>query len=223
MTSVPKTSRVEDAYARLKSQIRSNALPPGFQATEPEIAVRLGMSRTPVREALIRLDAEGLVDLIPRRGVRVLPISPTDMRDIYEILTALEPAAASAVAARRPSEQELAPLELATSRMEAALDAGDLDAWAEHDDAFHNALLDLHGNQRLTAYVASLFDQVHRARIVTLRLRDLPVKSTQEHRELLSHLRSGDSEAARTCFASHRKSTANELLGLLEAFKLSQL
>ena len=116
-----KSSRVNDAYLRLKEEIRSNDMPPGFQAPEPEIAERLGMSRTPVREALIRLEAEGLVELIPRRGARVLPIRTEDMKEIYEILTALEPDAAAALAARNPSPEALQPLIQATDEMEQAL------------------------------------------------------------------------------------------------------
>ena len=95
--AAPKATRVSDAYDRLKAEILLGRMPPGFQAPEPEIALRLGMSRTPVREALIRLEAEGLVQLIPRRGARVLPVRAEDMREIYAILTALEPEAAAAL------------------------------------------------------------------------------------------------------------------------------
>ena len=218
-----KLSRVGDAYERLKDEIRSNHLPPGFQAPEPEIALRLGMSRTPVREALIRLEAEGLVELIPRRGARVLPILRADMQEIYEILTALEPEAAASLAERRPSAAELAPLDEATNRMESALAANDLDAWAEADDMFHRMLLALHGNERLSNFVSSLYDQAHRARIVTLRLRERPVRSTEEHREILEHLRSGDAKATHRAFRDHRQRAARELLALLDDLRLPQL
>lgn len=73
-----KNNRVADAYSQLKSQILSNQLSPGMQVPEPELSLQLGMSRTPVREALIRLQAEGLVELVPRRGLRVLPIKASD-------------------------------------------------------------------------------------------------------------------------------------------------
>ena len=223
MVTPARRSRVSDAYSQIKEEIRSNRIPPGYQAPEPEIALRLGMSRTPVREALIRLEAEGLVELVPRRGVRVLPISAVDMREIYEILTSLEPSAAASVAARRTSPQELAPLERATSHMEAALNAGDLDAWAEADDEFHHTLLKIHGNTRLQGFVGNLYDQAHRARIVTLRLRERPVKSTEEHREILEHLKNGEAEAAREAFRQHRQRAADELLGILENYRLHRL
>ena len=198
-------------------------MPPGFQAPEPEIALRLGMSRTPVREALIRLEADGLVELKPRRGARVLPIQADDMREIYEILTSLESDAAAAFAARKPTAAELAPLEAAMSDMETALETEDLDAWAEADDRFHLTLLDLQGNQRLKGFVTALYDQAHRARIVTLRMRGLPRKSTAEHRDILEHLRRGDAEATRAAFKNHRQRAADELLAILEKYKLGQL
>ncbi|WP_425038809.1 GntR family transcriptional regulator [Primorskyibacter sp. S187A] len=215
--------RVQDAYDRLKAEIRANVLPPGFQATEPEIAQRLEMSRTPVREALIRLEAEGLITLVPRRGVCVKPIRPDDMREIYDVLTALEPDAAARLAARGPSEAELAPLERATQQMEEALLREDLDGWARADDAFHLALLDAQGNGRLARIVATLLDQAHRARIVTLRLRQLPDRSTREHRDILSALRRGDAEATRRLFRAHRMRAADELMKCLETYQLSQL
>ena len=218
-----RTTRVEQAYARIKQEIRSNCMPPGFQAPEPEIAAELGMSRTPVREALIRLQAEGLVELVPRRGVRVLALSADDMREIYEIHTALEPDAAANLAARRPTQEVLAPLEAAVSEMEAALKNPDLDRWAAADDRFHRELLALQNNRRLEEFLGALYDQAHRARMVTLRLRELPVKSTAEHREILTHLRNGDGAGARRLFRAHRKRATRELLTILETYRLPQL
>lgn len=222
-TLTERHSRVDDAYGQLKADILSNALPPGFQAPEPEIAARLGMSRTPVREALLRLQSDGLVELIPRRGARILPIVADDMREIYEILTSLEPDAAAKLAERRLSEAELAPLEQTVRDMEAALEAHDLDAWAKADDAFHRRLLKLHGNARLEAVATVLFDQAHRARIVTLRLRELPKRSTEDHRDIITCLRNGDGRGARRVFREHRQRAAQELLNILENYGLPPL
>src|ERR1044071_5104736 len=77
-------------YEALRRRILDNVWPPGHQALEQAIALELGVSRTPVREALIRLEREGLVQVIPRHGMRVLPMSAADMREIYEVLSALE-------------------------------------------------------------------------------------------------------------------------------------
>lgn len=218
-----RKTRVGDAYEQIKDEILTTRMPPGYQAPEPEIALRLGMSRTPVREALIRLEAEGLVELIPRRGARVVPILPEDMAEIYEILTALEPDAAASLAKRRPGEDELQPLVEATEDMEAALADDDLDRWAAADDRFHRTLLRLHGNRRLMDIVTTLFDQAHRARLFTLRLRDKPEQSTREHRFLLDYLKSGDVEAVRDLFRQHRRRAAAELLEILHNYRVPQL
>lgn len=218
-----RISRVEEAYARLKAEIRSNAIPPGFQATEPEFAQRLGMSRTPVREALIRLDAEGLVALKPRHGARVLPITARDMREIYSLLISIEPDAAADLAARRLDAAALAPLEQAMQEMERALAAGALDDWAAADDRFHLTMLDLAGNDRRRAFARQLYDQVHRARIVTLRLRKPPLRSTREHRATLEHIKAGQPAAARRAFRAHRERTAAELLAILQDLRVPQI
>ncbi|MEM1399926.1 MAG: GntR family transcriptional regulator [Pseudomonadota bacterium] len=223
MTDIAKTTRVDDAYVRMKQEILSNRMPPGFQAPEPDIAHRLGMSRTPVREALIRLEADGLVELIPRRGARVLPVSTSDMQEIYEILTALEPEAAAQLAERKPTPAELAPLDDATSQMEVALEVNDLDRWAIADDLFHRQLLELHGNRRLASFASTLFDQAHRARAITLRLRQPPEQSTRDHREILEQIADGNPDGARQIFRAHRQRAASELLKILDNFKLPQL
>ncbi len=210
-----KKTRVDDAYLRLKQAIRSSALSPNEQLTEPEIASRLGMSRTPVREALIRLSSDGLVRLIPRRGALILPVSKQDMEEIYDILMALEPAAAAKLAARNPSEAELAPLRQAVEAMEAAIDAGELTQWAEADDQFHDAFLKLQGNGRIVEMVSTLNDQAHRARMMTLNARPIPVQSTKEHREILDNLSSGNAQGARDAFERHRRRAAQELLALM--------
>lgn len=221
MATEAKTSRVGDAYTQLKDEILSNRMPPGFQAPEPEIALRLGMSRTPVREALIRLEAEGLVELAPRRGARVLPIRAEDMQEIYEILTALESDAAAALARRMLDADALAPLSAATKDMEEALEREDRDAWAEADDRFHRTLLELHGNRRLRSFVQSISDQAHRARIATLRLRDMPKRSTEDHRDILEALLAGNEDGARKACRAHRRRAAVELVGILQ--KLPQI
>jgi DNA-binding GntR family transcriptional regulator len=222
-TSPQASSRVEVAYQRLRAQILDNTLPPGFRALEQELADRLGISRTPVREALIRLQKEGLVEVIPRHGMQVLPVSPTDMADIYVVLTALESAAAEIVARRAPSEAELAPLVQASRDMAKALKADDLDAWAEADERFHRGLIELSGNRLLIDAVLNLWDRAHRARMSTLRMRAKPVNSTRDHTLLLERLRAGDARGAFEANRAHRERASRELLEILERHQLKQL
>lgn len=221
--AAPRGSRVEEAYAAIRRRILDNVYPPGHQALESDLADELSISRTPVREALIRLANEGLVEVIPRHGMRVLPVSPADMREIYVVLTALESAAAELLAHRRPDETELAPLLDATRDMTRALQADDLDAWAAADERFHQGLVELAGNRTLIDAVARLGDRVHRARMFTLRLRPKPVNSTEEHMAMLSRIRAGDAAGAVEVNRAHRQRASRELLAIFERFRLQQM
>ena len=216
-------SLVNGAYELLRSRILDNVWPPGHRALEQEVALELGMSRTPVREALVQLQNEGLVEVIPRHGVRVLPVSPADMREIYQILTALECMAAELLARRKPDEHELKPLIDATSAMDQALARDDLDGWARADERFHAHLVELAGNRQLHATVLNYWDRAHRARMFSLRLRPKPVDSTREHLQLVEHLRAGDVEGAVQANRAHRERANRELLAIFEHFKLAQM
>ena len=201
-----------------------NRWAPGFQVTEQEVANQLSMSRTPVREDLdAPAKQEGLVKVIPRHGMHVLPVSPADMKEIYEVLTSLESTAAEPRAARRLGSEELRPLEEASAAMDAALKRDDLDAWARADEAFHALLLDLCGNRLLKQMVLKTWDRAHRARMVTLRLRPKPVNSTREHRALVKAIRKGDPAAAREVQRAHRERAGTELLDLLQRLGLHRL
>ena len=214
---------VDTAYQDIRRRILDNIWSPGYHALEQDIASQLGMSRTPVHEALIRLANEGLVEVAPRRGMRVLPVSPNDMKEIYEILTALESMAASLLAARRPSDDELKPLVQATRAMEAALKRGDLDAWAQADESFHEKLMVMAGNKLLSDAVMSYWDRAHRARMFTLRLRPPPISSTQEHMALVERLQHGDAPGAEKVYREHRARASRELLAIFEKFRLQQM
>lgn len=213
----------EEAYHKIKDEILENRMAPGFQATEPEVAEHLGMSRTPVREALIRLQEDGLVEVVPRRGMRVLPVSPDDMREIYEVLCCVETEAAMLLAARHPSAKDIEPLEATIHDMEAALEADDLDAWAAADALYHRTLVTLCGNKRLAAIATTYQNQAHRVRIFTLRLRERPVGSTKDHRDQVAAIVEGDVLRVQELFRGHRERAATELLGILRRFNLYSL
>jgi DNA-binding GntR family transcriptional regulator len=155
--------------------------------------------------------------------MRVLPVSPTDMREIYEILTALECMAAEIVARRKPTDAELQPLIQATADMDKALENDDLNAWAAADERFHASLIELSGNRQLAATVWNYWDRAHRARMFSLRLRPKPVNSTQEHTALVDRLRDGDAAGAAQVNREHRERASRELLVIFEQFKLAQM
>jgi len=217
------TSLVSEAYEQIRRRILDIDWPPVHRALEQEVALALGMSRTPVREALLRLQSEGLVELIPRHGMRVLPVSPNDMREIYQVLTALECMAAELLAQRKPTAEELEPLVAATRAMDKALKAEDLDAWAAADERFHAQLVELAGNRQLQATVLNYWDRAHRARLFTLRLRPAPVNSTKEHMQMVERLSAGDAAGAAAVTRAHRERANRELVAIFERFRLSQM
>jgi DNA-binding GntR family transcriptional regulator len=216
-------SMVEQAYAQMRRRILDVVWPPGHQALEQEVALALGMSRTPVREAMIRLRNEGLIEVVPRHGLRVLPVSPADMRDIYQVLTALECLAAELLARRQPDAAGLKPLVAATEAMDKALNADDLGAWAAADERFHTLWVSLCGNRQLEATVQNYADRAHRARIFTLRLRPTPVNSTREHMQMLERVQAGDAKGAVRVTRAHRDRANRELLAIFQRFKLGHM
>ena len=210
------------AYERIRSMILKGELPPGFSALEKEIAETLGMSRTPVREALIRLEGDGLIEVLPRRGFRVLSIDMDDIREIYHLLGVLEVAAAELVASKSPDEngRSIDALAAAVDDMEEALSRENLEAWAEADARFHRLLLEMCGNGRLKRMAFTIWDQAHRVRWVTLRLRSKPEGSTMDHRALVDAIRRQDPNAAREIHRSHRARYVEMLMGLLDEYRL---
>jgi DNA-binding GntR family transcriptional regulator len=211
------------AYRKIRRLILDTKWAPGFQATEQEVATSLGMSRTPVREALMRLQQEGLVSVIPRHGMRVLPVSTSDMKEIYEILTSLESTAAELAAGRKLTDDQLRGLEQATADMDKALAVDDLDGWAQADARFHEQLLELGGNQMLKSVVLNFIDRAHRVRMLTLKMRPKPVNSTRDHAELVEAIRAGDVAKAGRIHREHRQRAGRELLELLGRFGLNHL
>ncbi len=201
------------AYAALKASILDGSLPPGQDTAEQAIADQLAMSRTPVHEALVRLQHEGLVQVLPRRGVRVVPIAPEDLRQTYEVLIALEGAAAALLARRWNAALEV--MATATEAMGHALARGDRAAWAAADDAFHRALMQGSGNPKLARLAETAADQAQRARSLTAALRPEPVASGREHAAILAAIGAADPPAARAAAEAHRARASAEILAVL--------
>jgi DNA-binding GntR family transcriptional regulator len=211
------------AVDKLRELIFKGELSAGSNHLESELAERLGMSRTPVREAVLVLEAQGLVELRQRKGIRVLPLSETDMAEIYDILTELEALAAENAARAGYAARDLKSLSKAIQSMDEALEAGDRESWAKADDIFHSELVRLGGNSRLISIVAMMADQVRRARAVTLYLRPLPTQSNDDHRHVLEAIRRKDPDLARTLHRQHRTAAKGVILELLERYKLHLL
>lgn len=208
-------SQVQRATTLLREMVISNRLLPGSTHLETELAEMLGMSRTPLREAAIILEGQGLVEVVPRRGIRVLPLSVSDMEEIYSILTELESLAAHDIAKSGVSDADLAELRGYTDEMDAALEVDDRQRWASADDRFHKTLVALTGNKRLISIVSTYSDQVHRARLLTLYMRPKPVKSNADHRALVEAIANREPERAREVHRAHRVGAKELMIGLI--------
>jgi DNA-binding GntR family transcriptional regulator len=210
----PTDSMAETAYRTLRSAILTNLLPPGYFASERELGERFELSRTPVREALLRLRDEGLIEALPRRGVRVLPLSTDEMRAIHEVNRALELEAALTAATRA----DLADIEAAVIDMERATEVEDRKAWVEADKRFHMHLVAASRNPRLIQIYNGLRDLTDRARFFTLAIRPFPARSTEDHRQMFEAIRAGDEVAIMRVTRRHWDRTTTEMVELIETF-----
>ncbi|GAB3482818.1 GntR family transcriptional regulator [Marinomonas epiphytica] len=221
----PKTkeSLSDKAYRLLKAKILDNELHAGQQMIEAEVSELLQMSRTPTREAMLRIANEGLIELKPRHGMRIKSISVDDMQEIYEVLTCIESTAAALCAKKGLSEEQLSLMREAVHEMDLALEQDDLIQWAESDEKFHRYLVDFSGNSRLNTLVGNFIEQSHRVRMITLKIRPKPTSSNQDHLDLVVAIENREAEQARQIHHSHREKSGNMLIALLQKYGLNNI
>lgn len=202
------------ALAYVKNRVLTGAFPGGELISEGEIAAALGMSRTPVREAFLRLEAEGLLRLYPQRGALVVPVSPEEVRAVMEARLALEQFAVGTVVRHGRAACQTA-FERMSVELERQRDAGstpDLREFLESDRAFHGTVLEVAENSILVGFYASLRDRQMRM-IGESAIRD-PQRITtilDEHRNIAEALRDADFQRALKAVKVHLTSTVRTL------------
>jgi DNA-binding GntR family transcriptional regulator len=225
-------SLTDTAYASIKAAILAGEIAPNAPLDEKSIAAGLGMSRTPVREALLRLQGEGLVEMARGRGIHVRLLSAADMREIYEVLTGLETLAVSLLASPGIAPQGStaaagppAALADALARMEQAAAAGDWQEWGGADEAFHRALLEGCGNGRVRALGLQHRDLIQRPHFVAMRLQppDYLARSTRAHRALLALIAAGDAERAALAHLQQRRRGEAALMAIIDTYRLASI
>ena len=209
----PRTPAAERVYTAVKAAILDRSLPGGELITEGDVAERVGVSRTPVREGLLRLEAEGLLRLIPKRGALVVPVSPEEVEDVLEARELVEVHAARTAWARRDRFVPALGEHLAAMRAAAAAD----DTWAlmGADRAFHAAVVAAAGNAVLTRFYDSLRDR--QMRMGVARLRHEPERratALREHAALLEAARAGDEATWLRLTAEHVRGAGARLRGV---------
>ncbi|MFJ4755639.1 GntR family transcriptional regulator [Streptomyces sp. NPDC088763] len=188
----PAADRV---YGHVKQGVLERRYEGGTLLTEGELADAVGVSRTPVREALLRLEAEGLLRLYPKKGALVLPVSAQEIKDVVETRMLVEEHAARKAVPAPPGLLER--LEELLDRQKAQAAAGDFAAAAVTDRCFHAEIVRSGGNEILSRLYDQLRDRQLRMGAAVMHSHpDRIAKTLSEHEEILTALRSGDPQAA---------------------------
>lgn len=195
LQAVPRVSLAEQAYAALLDAIVGGELPPGERLRDTELAEQLGVSRTPVREALRRLEDEGLVETGRHAYTRVAPVVPDRIADAFPVVAALH-GLATRLGVPALSRAHLERMELHDAERTRALEQGDVIAAIDADDAFHGVLLEASRN----AEIGRLLDRVmpHIRRLDLLHFRSLTREAggPGDHAAILDACRRGDAAEA---------------------------
>jgi len=196
---------VEKAYRAIRAGIADGTYPSNAHITAGELALKLGVSRTPVREALRRLHAEGLINFVANHGAYVTSWTRTDIDEVFELRSALESYAAER-AARRLSPEQLAELNQLARRMEqlsTRKSEGHLDRIAEANSRFHRVIVEAAANRRLAAMVAGVVEMPLVVRTFSVYSEKDLQRSMAHHRELLDAFASRDGRWAASVMCSH--------------------
>ncbi|MCO5967392.1 GntR family transcriptional regulator [Actinoallomurus soli] len=204
------TSATSRAYDHVKQAILDRTYPGGALLSEGEIASAVGVSRTPVREALLRLEAEGLVRLYPKRGALVLPVSSQEISDVFEARELVETFAADKATLRPEQVDELARW-LEAMRAHAA--AGDAREFARADRCFHRTMVAAAGNEIITQLYDALRDRQLRMARLTADDPERTATAIQDHAEILEAVRTGDRERIRAAVHRHLRVAVTALRG----------
>lgn len=202
------------AYEYIKARIFNMTYRPGEPLSEVRLAEELGISRTPVREALRRLTTEGLVLSAPGRGRVVYTLSLRDIDSIFDVKECLESMVAMR-AAENCTAAAAGQLGEIVARLEAAAEAGHLEDWLEADAEFHGTLFEMAGNQRAQQIVQSLNEQWHRLRLGFVALEGRMAVSVQEHKRIAESVQQGNAEAAARAMREHLTNLRGALTSLL--------
>ncbi len=202
----------------LREAIRTGVLKSGERLMEIQIAEELGVSRTPVREAIRKLDQEGFVVMMPRRGAYVANMSIRDVNEIFEIRTALE-SLSNGLAAERITAEELESLQRLLVQIGKYIKEGNMDKIVETDIEFHDILYRAARNARLEGIISNLREQLTRFRKLSMSYPGRLEETLEEHRAMVDAIAQGDTEAAQLAAERHMEKAEQTLMDAMEARK----
>ncbi len=205
----------ELVFESLREAIITGRLSPGERLMEIQMAEEMGVSRTPVREAIRKLELEGLVVMLPRKGAYVAGLSLKDITDVFEIRGALEGLAAE-LAAERITDEELEGLERYLVKISEESETGDLSKVVETDTDFHSLIYGASRNQRLSQIINNLREQIQRFRKASLSYPGRVKVAVEEHRKIVEAISSRDGELARKLAYEHIENAENSMMSMFQ-------
>lgn len=196
------TSTFHKLRDEIENGIVTGTFAPGERLDEVQLASRFGVSRTPIREALMQLGAIGLVEIRPRRGAVVVDPGPNRIYEMFEVMAELEGMAGS-LAARRCTEEDRAKLLAAHAECERSMKRGDADAYYYDNEKFHHAIYEASHSGFLIDQCKALHRRLRPYRRLQLRVRNRMNVSFGEHAGIVDAILAGEAEAARRLLRSH--------------------
>lgn len=200
----------EVVFLCLRSAILHGDLVPGERLMEVKLAQQLGVSRTPVRDAIQRLVEEGLVNMVPRCGAIVAGITDKDMRDVLEVRITLEELAV-ALCAERITDHGIKQLRSANKDFKKTVDDGDLLKIAEADVAFHDIIYSITDNKRLLQIINELREQIYRYRLEYIKNDRTRSQLVDEHEGIIKYISKGDTLRAKQAIRGHIENQMNAI------------
>ena len=222
MTTPYLTANLQDypslqdkVYDHIKQAILAGEIQPGERLLETHLAQSLGVSRIPVREAIRKLEREGLIVVIPRRGVYASSINARDLDEVYAIRAVLEGLAARLAATNRTPEQ-LTRIDAILSKMVAQSEKGDTDGIFFAGRDFHEAILDAAGNEKLQRMMDLLHIQIERVRSVRMRVNRHNREVVSEYQRIRNAIADGSSNLAETEMRAHIEKPRQDLVAIMQ-------
>jgi DNA-binding GntR family transcriptional regulator len=205
-------------FNTLRQAILKGELNPGERLMEIQLAQRLGVSRTPIREAIRKLELEGLVVMIPRKGAEVAKITEKSMQDVLEVRRALEGLAIQ-LACGRITKEEIGNLEIQGKKFVEAVETGDLVLMAEADEAFHAVIYNATQNDRLISILNNLREQMYRYRVEYIKDTSIHPIILKEHEEIIRTVKKRDEEEAFHAICTHIDNQEEAIRKYIKALK----
>lgn len=203
-------------FNTLRQAILKGELKPGERLMEIALAERLGVSRTPIREAMRKLELEGLVVMIPRRGAQVANITEKDLNDVLEVRIALENLSIEK-ACQYMTEEQMDELKAAALKFERSIGGHNPVRLAEADEAFHEVIYKASDNRRLKQVLNNLREQIYRYRVEYLKEEETRNLLVREHQELCSAIRARDVKRAQEISFRHIENQRQAIIRSIEA------